>query len=77
MSRINCQIKLFDNQLCELYKIHPTTEQKCRTFLIQLGHSFVYFCKIHILSSEEGDPVVLSVKETKELIEILKKCIKD
>lgn len=33
--------------------------------------------KIHILSSEEGDPVVLSVKETKELIEILKKCIKD
>lgn len=33
--------------------------------------------KIHILSSEEGDPVVLSVKETKELIEILKKCMKD
>lgn len=33
--------------------------------------------KINILSSEEGDPVVLSVKETKELIEILKKCIKD
>ena len=33
--------------------------------------------KLNILSSEEGDPVVLSVKETKELIEILKKCIKD
>ena len=46
MNRRNCQIKLFDNQLYELYKIHPTTEQKCRTFLIQLGHSFVYFCKL-------------------------------
>lgn len=33
--------------------------------------------KINILSSEEGSPVVLSVKETKELIEILKKCMKD
>ena len=42
---MSCRIILFDNQLCELYKIHPTTEQKCFTFLIQLGHSFVYFRK--------------------------------
>lgn len=32
---------------------------------------------VNILSSEEGDPVVFSKKQTKELIEILKKCLKE
>lgn len=33
--------------------------------------------KIEILSSEKGDPVVFLVKEVKELIDTLKKCLKE
>ena len=32
--------------------------------------------KVHIYSSEEGDPVVMSNKQVKELIEKLKKSLK-
>lgn len=33
--------------------------------------------KIEILSSEEGDPIIFSAKEVKELIDTLKKCLKE
>lgn len=33
--------------------------------------------KIEVLSSEEGEPVVYSPKQTKELIEVLKQSLKE